>query len=382
MFRGLHVQSRSYWAPANIGPYSQAVCIPFDSDHEEGCELVYMAGQIPLVPASMEVLQASFAQQALLALQHLWRVGQDRRVDLWLWGVAYLPRLDGVGTTTQPPIAAMVWEQAHLTTVHGVSILNQVEDEGDDENSGPDAWDLQYGRLKTGHIAPTVGKHRHVLPNGAVIVNEKDKRWIPPLVVAEVEELPRSAPIEWHSRGLGHVLQSSGKKSGVDVNICEFSWGSVSVCSYRTYSPRDDADGDPPTSRAQRRHHHFVTIQISGTAVAGGSTELPPLTEVLGRVLPAKSSSHSTTDERTMENDYLFATDDRFLLVHGVAYVSGVHGEEVFNSLGGVESLAGITLVPCRRLWGSCYQTVVPCQRGEGIMDLSAALIIRVENVC
>lgn len=26
---GLHVQSRSYWAPANIGPYSQAITVPF-----------------------------------------------------------------------------------------------------------------------------------------------------------------------------------------------------------------------------------------------------------------------------------------------------------------------------------------------------------------
>lgn len=27
--RGLHVQSLSYWAPANIGPYSQAVIVSF-----------------------------------------------------------------------------------------------------------------------------------------------------------------------------------------------------------------------------------------------------------------------------------------------------------------------------------------------------------------
>jgi diphthine-ammonia ligase len=26
---GLHVQSRSYWAPANIGPYSQSISVPF-----------------------------------------------------------------------------------------------------------------------------------------------------------------------------------------------------------------------------------------------------------------------------------------------------------------------------------------------------------------
>lgn len=41
--KGLHVQSRSYWAPANIGPYSQAISSDADG-------LVYLAGQIPLIP--------------------------------------------------------------------------------------------------------------------------------------------------------------------------------------------------------------------------------------------------------------------------------------------------------------------------------------------
>ncbi|KAL1640360.1 hypothetical protein SLS58_007033, partial [Diplodia intermedia] len=89
--RGLHVQSRSYWAPANIGPYSQAIAVPVGGA-ETGVEIVHLAGQIPLVPASMEIVAAAdapwfehdsdktgrdsspaFAVQAVLALQHLWR---------------------------------------------------------------------------------------------------------------------------------------------------------------------------------------------------------------------------------------------------------------------------------------------------------------------
>ncbi|KAF8533916.1 hypothetical protein BDD12DRAFT_862889, partial [Trichophaea hybrida] len=62
--KGLHVQSRSYWAPANIGPYSQAV---LNSGWWE------VAGQIPLVPASMQLVEGH-REQAVLALQHLERI--------------------------------------------------------------------------------------------------------------------------------------------------------------------------------------------------------------------------------------------------------------------------------------------------------------------
>jgi len=58
-----HVQSISNWAPANIGPYSQAV-----SAHG----LLLIAGQIPLLPGSMALLQPSHpAEAAALALRHV-----------------------------------------------------------------------------------------------------------------------------------------------------------------------------------------------------------------------------------------------------------------------------------------------------------------------
>lgn len=66
---GLHVQGRSYWAPANIGPYSQATCA-------DG--VVYLAGQIPLVPASMDLYSNlsydDVAKSSVLSLQHITRV--------------------------------------------------------------------------------------------------------------------------------------------------------------------------------------------------------------------------------------------------------------------------------------------------------------------
>ncbi|KAL4402227.1 diphthine-ammonia ligase [Malassezia pachydermatis] len=62
--RCLHVQSRSFWAPANIGPYSQAV-----GTHGR----IYMAGQIGMEPISLDV-PTNVPHQLAFALQHQRRI--------------------------------------------------------------------------------------------------------------------------------------------------------------------------------------------------------------------------------------------------------------------------------------------------------------------
>ncbi|KAG5363310.1 Diphthine--ammonia ligase [Yarrowia sp. B02] len=69
---GLHVQSRSYWAPANIGPYSQTI---------SSGEVTYLSGQIPLVPATMEMVEEPHLA-AVLSLQHLVRVSREVKAEL------------------------------------------------------------------------------------------------------------------------------------------------------------------------------------------------------------------------------------------------------------------------------------------------------------
>lgn len=61
----MHVQSRSHWAPANIGPYSQSVRVG---------DFVHLAGQIGLVPGSMEMVTGGIKSQCQLALRHLKRL--------------------------------------------------------------------------------------------------------------------------------------------------------------------------------------------------------------------------------------------------------------------------------------------------------------------
>ncbi|KAL6105415.1 dph6 [Pungitius sinensis] len=61
----LHVQSLSHWAPANIGPYSQALRVD---------ETVFCAGQIALVPCTMQLVTAGAGTQARLAFGYVKKV--------------------------------------------------------------------------------------------------------------------------------------------------------------------------------------------------------------------------------------------------------------------------------------------------------------------
>ncbi|XP_034273827.1 diphthine--ammonia ligase [Pantherophis guttatus] len=61
----MHVQSISHWAPANIGPYSQ--CIQVE-------DTLYCAGQIALVPCTMQLTSGGIKKEALVSLNHVERV--------------------------------------------------------------------------------------------------------------------------------------------------------------------------------------------------------------------------------------------------------------------------------------------------------------------
>ncbi|KAI0682865.1 hypothetical protein BC835DRAFT_1409526 [Cytidiella melzeri] len=65
--QALHVQGLSYWAPANIGPYSQAVIL-----HDQR---VFISGQIGLIPHNLALPSPqSLSLETALACQHVNRV--------------------------------------------------------------------------------------------------------------------------------------------------------------------------------------------------------------------------------------------------------------------------------------------------------------------
>ncbi|GAD98236.1 hypothetical protein AN1653.2 [Paecilomyces variotii No. 5] len=193
---GLHVQSRSYWAPANIGPYSQAITIPSaPGTRVESCDgLVYIAGQIPLEPASMEIASGlsgpgenwfeNYTLHAVLSLQHLWRIGTATQVDWWLGAIAFLAGEDKIDT--KAGIAWDLWEKIHQRDV----------DEDEDDEPEFDAWDLKYGRQ--GALGGTK-EDLHTLPNFEVVEGSSTT---PPFLAVQVAELPRGSDVEWQGLGL------------------------------------------------------------------------------------------------------------------------------------------------------------------------------------
>ncbi|KAL2255652.1 hypothetical protein VTK26DRAFT_2942 [Humicola hyalothermophila] len=264
--QGLHVQSRSYWAPANIGPYSQAISIPVGSlradpasnlDHASssyGARLVSVAGQIPLIPATMSlpvdgsdsirggninsrngsressadggsskrpdqdsensaaednkksadgggsetVNEDKLRLQFVLSLQHLWRIGVEMGVQWWTSAVAFIPAGTPQQAQKKANLAARVWKRAHT----GESSRDDDKDEGDDE-AGPDLWDRRFNPAYRSFAAINEQddkKSGQALPDRSILLNSPTLEGIvPPMFVAEVNELPRGADIEWHA---------------------------------------------------------------------------------------------------------------------------------------------------------------------------------------
>ena len=193
--QGLHVQSRSYWAPANIGPYSQAISVPAKA--KDGCctkpATIYVAGQIPLAPAVMDFPQAGlsspeehFKEQAVLALQHLWRIGQITNVSLWLGAVAFVSAKSKVPAASRVEIATRAWNLAHTPS--------DIADSSDQEDEDIDLWERAHGHYQSHSASGTGAGTQTKRPDIQDSV-------IPPCFVAEVEELPKGAPIEWASIG-------------------------------------------------------------------------------------------------------------------------------------------------------------------------------------
>lgn len=193
---GLHVQSLSYWAPANIGPYSQAISVPvrFDSSGAGSVQhrLVHVAGQIPLVPSSMQLLAPEASDQkpawndCILSLQHLWRIGTSVNIHAWLGGMALFGR-------SANEIPHEVYVQAcseAWACIHGSNA--SAHDEDDEEDSKPfDIWDKRYGQQQHDSVSQPRSTYRSTIRKGMT----------PPIFAAEVTTLPRNAAVEWSATG-------------------------------------------------------------------------------------------------------------------------------------------------------------------------------------
>ena len=347
---GLHVQSRSYWAPANIGPYSQAICEPAFVHREEvnvhdasQLEIVHVAGQIPLVPQSMDMMEATFEEQAVLSLQHLWRIGQERGVDIWPWGVAFLPSVGLNDMRVQ--LGFKVWLGAHTTSVSGSDLEDSVEGEEEDQ----DVWYSQnnrFGGSSQSANRVSCGEHLHPLPNHIVVdCSTLDTSICPPFLAAEVVSLPRDAPIEWWSLGVANIFRNSGRGSFANK---PWAWGSVDVL---TIPIECNTDSSTPSSV------FFMLIILFGEAP---SDKLPSLSLLMNDM--------GLTDNVNIQ---------RLTTVQSTALISHQSTRDISEACNALKLTSSPAYVPCRRLWASiCSHT----HEERSLHRIDAALMLRIEG--
>ena len=208
--KGLHIQSRSYWAPANIGPYSQAISVPLKSDSEDDHgSLVYIAGQIPLVPSTMELptsqnmIQADpFALQTILALQHFLRIGRVMQVRRWTNSIAFITATSPEEARVRSGIARHAWKGVHRSEVS-----NTDGSTSDEESDSFDVWDVRFGNAR---------QYGHQSSLSQLSLQDKTHvQEIPSLHIIPVDSLPRGANIEWVTYGLT-------SDSSLSLKLCHF----------------------------------------------------------------------------------------------------------------------------------------------------------------
>ena len=285
---GLHVQSRSYWAPANIGPYSQAVSI-LVAGHA-GPRVVSIAGQIPLVPATMELPAAAFPYQATLALQHLWRIGIDVGVQWWTSAVAYVPRTastssEALSLPQKTAVVAEAWRRAHA--------WRPTSDEDAEDDDGPDLWDRKFDARYAMYGGGGGGGEKDAgpqLPDWRVFAGITDKETTPqggPVFLAEVGELPRGAPVEWHAHAGYSQLKKQGSR-GSSVQTRAWIDPATKATTYQTvlvHVPGSDDDDDSEDREtetdANKKADTRLVQTVEAWPYAGAPAKLPDLADVV-----------------------------------------------------------------------------------------------------
>ncbi|KAI1433642.1 adenine nucleotide alpha hydrolases-like protein [Xylaria sp. CBS 124048] len=379
--RGLHVQSRSYWAPANIGPYSQAIAFPLlpppiaesatgdDAGDDAECDAeddakngshtsvdsplaVSIAGQIPLVPASMTLPPSSTLDeiklQIILALQHLWRIGIEMEVRWWTSAVAYFPVTSSVEIMQQHVLlAAAAWKLAHLwpdlRNPHEAKTDDDNDDDDDNDNDdgdtdndrmGPDLWDrrynsqyMTYGGSDEEESFPLSLPSWNVLKgfdvdddNTTSLFENKCVR-VPFFFAAEVHELPRQAGVEWHAQ-LGLAKLPSGSVTllpAVCSKLSELEGGLIDLDLHHVIVESEDA----------------VFVQTISVVQSPDGTCLS--TEVFRKVCSATTDSLGKLAGLTWPSH----------IRPKITYVEGLELRDgnSFEEIGAI--------IPCRSLWDS-----------------------------
>ncbi|KUI60884.1 Diphthine--ammonia ligase [Cytospora mali] len=327
--QGLHVQGRSYWAPANIGP------------------VVHIAGQIPLVPASMELptdADGGFEMQLALSLQHLWRIGVEMGVQWWTSAAVYLPRNGEQGQQQRSKYTLPAREKALLAwrawkVAHEYGLSSSADD--DEDGDGPDLWDRKFNpAYMTYGGSGDSGKKGPSLPDYSILQREDDEDEgeegkhpvVPFFFAVEVDELPRSAEAEWHAHaGLSQVGSSPDSESPEKI--------AVRNQTYKTAHGRCRMNHCAITSDAGVLLHSTAGVEIDDATVSYGSTAeaLDQTIEETNKVLERSVRRDEPSQGRVSPSPYLLYVD------------SGIFSQE---QIGSAMRDQGLAVVPCASIYG------------------------------
>ncbi|RLV95757.1 Diphthine--ammonia ligase [Spathaspora sp. JA1] len=172
---GIHIRSRSYWGPQNIGPYSQSIL-----DNQEHYKLASLSGQIPLIPSSMELSTNDIKYNSVLSLQHLFRVKNLVNVKHLASIICFVTDISSV------PVVSTCWNEfidtieqtptskKSLVTVHvnalprgaGVewgghsyeNVIGMYDDSDDEEDPAESEYNSLFSQFEDHNIL-TIGKN-------------------------------------------------------------------------------------------------------------------------------------------------------------------------------------------------------------------------------
>jgi len=300
--RGLHVQSRSYWAPANIGPYSQAIAVPVQLEASKSpeelskhSEMVYVAGQIPLIPRTMNLLSAwdglsfdlddkqspdfGFHAQSILSLQHLWRIGRSMGISCWVGVVAFIAHCEEAKEAAKKAaIAILAWHKIHQ---HFWNEFKSENTKSGEEVETKDVWDSRNNRMLGQLTSFDDNDTRQSLPNfSSIHTSASSELTIPPCYVVEIQELPRGSDIEWWSAGFiaDKIEQKSVFESTTTLGYSRIlSHGAASISYLGFHKASSIAECTehlmtwiPPYSPTGAKATNLFTVYITANA-----TEVP-----------------------------------------------------------------------------------------------------------
>lgn len=372
---GLHVQSRSYWAPANIGPYSQAITfptallaptedspsIPTLQNRNGGRRVVHIAGQIPLVPSSMEFLpmdapDGGMEMQLVLSLQHLWRIGVEMGVQWWTSAVVFFPHRpdSSLSAKEKALLGWRTWKEAHARKVGG-------GDDEDEDEDGPDLWDRKFNPKYMSYADEAPGnKGGPELPDyslfGEDVRVRSKKPLLPYFFAVEVDELPRSAEAEWHAHaGLSGLVSGADSLSmstwrgsygdtttDADGQQLSQQWCEVNHCIL-TSTDRVDDDEDDIKEEVSACLHSVIAIEsLSQDAIAQTKATL------LQVLFQARKAFYASLDKTTNTSVILPEEISKPYLVY--VDTDEFSAEDIAAAIKGDDGLA---IVPCKNIYGA-----------------------------